>query len=204
MKCPFCGEEIQEEAVKCRYCKEWLSKSGESIQPTMTQQLNNDLPQETSGITSAIKDRGTWVSRHYKGLLTSIIILPMLAAIVIPFYLVKQERTRKVQTQIEQAPAPEPAPAPIAAEPALPPGYEPLILQADISLEGTPAKAVDIFFKYKPEGSKRYVTERLMQNVPVVSYSAAERQIEIHIPAEDVENLKNASISGTVQVRPIR
>ena len=204
MKCPFCGEEIQEEAVKCRYCKEWLSKPGESIQPTMTQQLNNDLPQETSGITSAIKDRGTWVSRHYKGLLTSIIILPMLAAIVIPFYLVKQERTRKVQTQIEQAPAPEPAPAPIAAEPALPPGYEPLILQADISLEGTPAKAVDIFFKYKPEGSKRYVTERLMQNVPVVSYSAAERQIEIHIPAEDVENLKNASISGTVQVRPIR
>ena len=204
MKCPFCGEEIQEEAVKCRYCKEWLSKPGESIQPTMTQQLNNDLPQETSGITSAIKDRGTWVSRHYKGLLTSIIILPMLAAIVIPFYLVKQERTRKVQTQMEQAPAPEPAPVPIAAEPALPPGYEPLILQADISLEGTPAKAVDIFFKYKPEGSKRYVTERLMQNVPVVSYSAAERQIEIHIPAEDVENLKNASISGTVQVRPIR
>jgi hypothetical protein len=84
------------------------------------------------------------------------------------------------------------------------PGYEALILQADISLEGTPARAVDIFFKYKPEGSKRYVTEILMQNVPVVSYSAAERQITIHIPAEDVENLKNASISGTVQVLPIR
>ena len=42
-KCPFCAEEIQDDAIKCKHCNEWLNKTNTSTVSTSDEDDKNEV-----------------------------------------------------------------------------------------------------------------------------------------------------------------
>ena len=53
-QCPYCWEQIQNEAKKCRHCWEWLEETVQSIwlkkNDDQTEKLRNNLTEKQKGI----------------------------------------------------------------------------------------------------------------------------------------------------------
>jgi tetratricopeptide (TPR) repeat protein len=50
-KCPYCSEEIQDTAAKCRYCGEWLDKKNQSLLSSQ----DSTIPQKISNYEDSLK-----------------------------------------------------------------------------------------------------------------------------------------------------